>query len=915
MTTTFELKVQAIFAELSEVESGQRERRLIEACGGDERLEAEVRSLLLHHESAARFLDTPAIVESLGERGCVAERPLRIGSYEVLSVLGEGGMGVVYLARQENPRRTVALKVLPPWSAGPSGAKRFEREAQLLGRLQHAGIAQIFEAGVADTGFGPQPYFAMEHLDGVSLLRYASEHTLAIDARLRLFADVCDAVQHAHERGVLHRDLKPGNVLVVETSGGPQAKVLDFGIARAVDDDAYGDTLRTGAGQILGTLAYMSPEQSSGTSEAVDFRSDVYSLGVLGYELVGGRLPLDVANRSLTDAVRAIREVDAPPLRSIAPHVHGDVETILTKCLEKDPVRRYSSAAELSRDVRRFLAHEPIEARPQSRIYVVSRFARRHRMLVGSATAVFVVLVAGIAGTSWQAVRASDAARLASDEATRANDATALALERLRDTEAARSREAEERRNAERATARASGVSRYFLEMLMQARPSRPGETGPEVRLIDVVDRAAATLPGPLASEPDVEADVHYVLGKIYRSLGALASAGHAFRRCVELRRSAHGGDDPQAFDALASLGAVHVRQDRLVEAEVELTTALEGLTRGLGTDHPTRLDCLENLGLLRKRQGRSSEAVRGLREALELRARRDGEESAAWGSAAGQLAAALMDSGELEEAEELLERSLSIAEAADGALHPDTLTQLGNMASLLRLGGRPAEAEAWYRRALASSEQVLGKEHIETVTLLNNLAGSIAEQNRPADATPLLETVVERCTHSLGREHGDTIVAVGNLALALDQQGRFAEAEPLHRRASESADRVLGPLDPRTFGAKYNLATLLLQTSRAEEALPLFREVARDAGEVLPPDHFNLALFEAAVGACLMRLGRFTEAEPHMLSGYETMDRSLGAFHPRTRQAAQRLTELYDTWGQAEKAAEWRLLAEVRAQ
>jgi len=329
------------------------------------------------------------------------ELPETIGRYRILRPLGEGGMGTVFEAEQEQPRRTVALKVIRTALVSAELLRRFGREAQALARLHHPGIAQVYEAGAADYGFGPQPYFAMEFVQGKPLNQHAEAHRLNTSQRLELMIRICDAVQHAHERGIIHRDLKPGNILVEESG---QPKILDFGVARITDADMEA-TRQTDLGQLVGTVAYMSPEQVLGDPLEVDTRSDVYTLGVILYQLLAGRPPY-VVNRHLHQAVQVIRESDASPLSSVDGRYRGDIETIVGKALEKDKLRRYSSATELASDIRRYLDHQPIAARRPSTAYQLQKFARRHRAIVAGVTGVFLALVGGIVLSAREASRA-----------------------------------------------------------------------------------------------------------------------------------------------------------------------------------------------------------------------------------------------------------------------------------------------------------------------------------------------------------------------------------------------------------------------------------------------------------------------------------------------------------------------------
>ncbi len=413
--------VEALFDRAVELPALERAVFLDEACRGDAGLRAELESLLAYDDrtppnAGAGFLESPVVLRpeltSAGAGPFPVGQPLpqRIGHYRIRGWLGEGGMGTVYEAEQDSPRRHVALKVIRPGRVLPALLKRFGQESQILGRLHHPGIAQIYEAGTADDG---RPFFAMEFVRGLPLDEFARHHQLDTAARSALLAQVCDAVEHAHDQGIIHRDLKPGNILVDETR---QPKVLDFGVARATDADLQSTTARTEAGQLLGTLSYMSPEQITGDPAQIDRRSDVYALGVILFELMADRLPYDLQNVPLPEVVRLIREQEPSRLGSINLACRGDIEAIVGKALEKERERRYASARALAADIRRHLNHEPILARPPSAAYQLRKFARRHTALVGGVLAVMATLVLGLIGTILFAVQAGHNARVARDE-------------------------------------------------------------------------------------------------------------------------------------------------------------------------------------------------------------------------------------------------------------------------------------------------------------------------------------------------------------------------------------------------------------------------------------------------------------------------------------------------------------------
>ena len=384
--------IKRVYLEARALAGAEREALLARECGADRTLRTEVEELLAQEETLGDFLAKPARAELAPEPPAAPlSQPERIGAYRILKPLGFGGMGVVYLAEQDSPRRQVALKLLRLDTASPTQVERFEQEAELLGRLVHPGIARVYEAGWTETETGRRPFFAMEFVEGRPLTEYAAECALDLAARLRLVSQVAEAVHYAHGRGIVHRDLKPSNVFV-DARGEP--RVLDFGVARPLGEGSRA----TKTGQLVGTLAYMSPEQASGRFEITP-RGDVYSLGVILYELLTRRLPIVTDHVALHEAVRRIREEDPVRAGAVKKELRGDLETILEKSLAKEPARRYASAAELADDLRLFLEHRPIRARRPTSWYVVWKLMRRHRLLAATALVLFVVLSVGQYGT------------------------------------------------------------------------------------------------------------------------------------------------------------------------------------------------------------------------------------------------------------------------------------------------------------------------------------------------------------------------------------------------------------------------------------------------------------------------------------------------------------------------------------
>ena len=495
-----------------------------------------------------------------------ASHPDRIGPYRIVAVMGEGAMGIVYEAEQERPRRRVALKIIRPGVATPAMLRRFEHEYEFLGRLQHPGIAQIYQAGVADTGYGPQPYFAMELVRGRRLDEYVRIKELGLRERLSLIADIADAVQHAHHRGVIHRDLKPANILVTET-GGP--KVLDFGLARAAQAELQ-STVQTMAGEVVGTMSYMSPEQVVGDMSELDTRSDVYALGVILYELLSGRLPFDLSRKSLPEAVRIIRDDEPARLSSISRTLPADVATIVAKALEKDKLRRYGSAAELAEDIRRFLRNEPIVARRPSASYQVRKFAHRHKGLVGGAIAVLIALVAGVVVSTWQAVRASRAERVAQ---ARANDAQAE-------------------------KAKAEAVTKFLTEMLASADPARA--QGREVTVRAAVDEAARKIDaGAMAGQPGGRGRGAQRDRDDLRGTGVVRAGGAQLRTALDLESRIQPRIRSLLADTNTRLVNVLYKAQKYADAMPVAQEAVRLRKEALGPRHPDTATSLDDLGAI----------------------------------------------------------------------------------------------------------------------------------------------------------------------------------------------------------------------------------------------------------------------------------------------------------------------------
>jgi tetratricopeptide (TPR) repeat protein/predicted Ser/Thr protein kinase len=778
------------------------------------------------------------------------ELPRAIGPFTILEELGRGGMGVVYRARQSAPSRVVALKVMRPGLISRAAAARFDREAQVLGMLRHPGIGQIYQAGSAPIdGVGePVPFFAMELVEGETLTAHAERRQLSARDRLALLAETARAVHHAHAKGVIHRDLKPSNVLVDEHG---RIKVLDFGIARLADRDGPGATLSE-TGQLIGTLAYMSPEQVSGAVSDLDTRSDVFALGVIAYELLSGRLPHAVEGRSVVDSLRTIAEGEIKPLSSIDVRLRGDAATIVGKALEKDRDRRYQSADELARDIDRFLRDEPIMARPPSVVYALSRFARRHKPLVAALSLAFVTLIAGAAGTAWQAV-----------DATRARAA------------------------AEMQAMTAEQVSAFLQRMLASTDPTIA--QGQELTVREVVDRAASEI-DDAGLLPVVEGEIRVTLGRTYSTLGEYPEADRMLGRAEAIFLEFEGPDARRAINAARQRGFVAAEAGRPDEAEAIARDAARRLEARFGADDPDAIGARAELARSLIDQGRIDEAIQRFRAVLEDAARVLPPDADITLATMHNLASTLAQAGQLRESVELNEEVLARRRAHLGERHPDTITSLNNLATTLERLGERDRAEAMVREVLRLRREILGDQHRATASAILNLTGVLIPQGRLDEAEPLLREALAIGRTKLGEAHPVTLSATNQLAYLLEDRGRLDEAEPLYRETIRVLEQTAGRNHPEMLAPINNLASLLVRTGRPDEAEPVYRDLLDRTVSIAGAEHFFVGIFRSNFGECLTMLGQSEEAIEVLTEAVRVLEASLGPAHERTLTASARL-------------------------
>ncbi len=902
-------RIESLFLEASALPPAGRAAFLDRACAGQAELRAEVESLLGADHAHVDFLERPPsrlAADVLRQRPAWPES---IGPYRILGLLGEGGMGIVYAAEQNNPQRAVALKVVRAAMMTGSALRRFELETEALGRLQHPGIAQVYQAGVAGSGPSAQPYFAMELVKGSPLLAYAAERALGVPRRLELMAKICDAVHHAHQRGILHRDLKPGNILVDESG---QPKILDFGVARILDSDSQA-TRQTDLGQLIGTLDYMSPEQTFGDPLSMDVRSDVYSLGVILYQLLAGRLPYETRQRALPELVRVIRQDDAFRLSAINKVYRGDIETIVHKALEKEKERRYASAAELADDLRRHLADEPIRAMPAGAGYRAAKFFRRHRKAVVAAGA-FVLMILGF-GIAM----------------------AILAVRYARERDVAQT----ERGSADAVVDFLQNDVLAQADVGAQSGPSR----NPNLTVRQALDRAAARIQGKFARQPLVEASIRQTIGEAYSVIGVYPSAAEQIERALAIRRRLLTAGHPDTIASLVALGVIRRSQGQGDHGEAVLREAAESGARTLGEVNPNVLNAMSELGGVYIATARPKPAEELYRKVVDIRRRTAGPSDPSTLSAMNDLAVAYTSLGQLPQAEALYLQVIEadrkrgqpnaplmanlgnvylregkFAEAESylsGAMrearetmneeHPFRLFMLDSLGGLERDRGRFAEAEALFQQSLLVRRRVLGENNRNTLSDVYFLGDLYCTEGKWAEGERMLLQAVAAQRRVLGDDDRFTMRTMQGLSLCYLRQGKLAEAETWAATASQIERRQLGPSNPQTIEALMVLADIKLRRGLLAEARPLLTEACATA----PPQHWQDFYCQSLRGAGEAAAKSYAQAEPLLLSGYEGMLQNQSRM-PAGRQmhlanAKAALAQLYTDWGKPELASKWK--------
>jgi eukaryotic-like serine/threonine-protein kinase len=819
--------VKALFEAALEQELANRSSFLRERCP-DATLRAEVERLLAEHDQAGSFLSKPpgmprvpddrsgsASGISNGAGTPTISMDARkatenvIGRYDLVRKIGEGGMGEVWLAEQKEPvRRRVAIKLIRAGLSTREVMVRFDTERQALALMDHPAIAKVFDAGTTPQG---APYFVMEYVAGIPITDYCDQHRLNTRERLELFGHACEGVQHAHQKAIIHRDLKPSNVLVAEVDGRPAPKIIDFGVAKALTLKLSADTLYTHAGALVGTPEYMSPEQASSSGEDIDTRTDVYSLGIIFYELLAGVPPIQLRRVTFEEFLRRLREEEPPrpstkistqdPATStevarkrqtepaaLARQLRGELDSIALKALEKERARRYASASELAADIGRYLNNKAVMAVPPSLTYMARKFARRYRVALATVSAFVLVLIAASVVSIRQSIRANREAAVA----TAVNE---------------------------------------FLQNDVLAQASAFAQAGPntkpdpDLKVRTALDRAAKRIEGKFAKQPEVEASIRNTIGQAYLDLGLYPEARIHFGRALELRRRVLGAEDPLTIETAIGLGVIEFDQSNYGEAEVLLSQTVELARRVLGPQSSYTLRAMTSLAGVYRRQGRYPQAEAMINQAVEIKRRVLGPEDTSTLNSMSVQAEIYDEEGKYAQAETLINQILEVRRRVLGPEHPGTLISMNNLANVYDAQGKYAQAEALHRENLDIRRRVLGPEHPYTLSSMSNLASVYEDEGKYAPAESLASQALDIRRRVLGPEHSLTLMSMDLLGLVYADEGKYAKAEGLLAPTLEIRRRVLGSEHPETAATVYHLGCLAAHRGDKDKAIALLNQ------------------------------------------------------------------------------------------
>lgn len=817
-------------------------------------------------------------------------QPGQIGPYRIVEPLGEGGMAVVYLAEQTEPvSRRVALKILKPGMDSRQIVARFESERQALALLDHPNIAKIHDGGLADNG---RPYFVMEWVDGQPITAFCDQRALSPDARVRLFTDVCRAVQHAHLKGLIHRDIKPSNILVCEVDGVAQAKVIDFGIAKATEVPSTDETrFETRIGQIVGTPQYMSPEQTGPADTDIDTRADVYSLGVVLYELLVGELPLDLSGvrdialpavireklpptpsarftalDSTRDEISAARSTSA---HDLARMLKGDLDWIVMKAIEKDRARRYETANALAMDCERYLAHEPVLARPPSSGYLLQRFVRRNRAAVAAISiALLAVIGGGIAATVGY-LRAVEAERTAHQEAESATQ-----------------------------------ISDFLVGLFEVSDPSEA--RGNSVTAREVLDAAVEDIDTNLAEQPEVQASLKQTMANVYMKLGLFEDATALAESALELRR-VNGGSPAELAGSLDVLGEL---RRELGESDAALALHSEAVTVWEQSGEPPGWEwiaTLQRVGYAHYTASRLDDAQQAFLAARDMALSIQPPDPSVLAEINGNIGViySMLKNDEL--AIQYKREAAEAFEQLHGRVDPLTATAKQNLAWSLKRIGQFSAASSVYGESLDIYHELYGEQHPLIANTMNNMAMSELALGNYTEAAGLLENSRAMYQDLLGESHWQVATVMTNLGRVKVKMGELNEAEQLQRDALAMKQEVLDAGHPRIAIAEEALAGTLNRMQRFAEAEQLARQALGHFDDAYGGEHPRTAYASVILAGALLGQGRIDEAEERILANIEIIETNLGERSIEAQETLRTLVRLYDAKGDSDEALKYR--------
>jgi serine/threonine protein kinase/tetratricopeptide (TPR) repeat protein len=867
-------RIEALFGAVVNRPAAERDTYLAQVCEGDEELRLEVLSLLERDTSEDFIRDSIAgVALSFTARPKDDLTGERIGPYRVTRLVGRGGMGAVYEAERDDEQfhQKVAIKLIKRGMDTDFVRNRFLRERQILASLDHPHIARLLDGGATADGL---PYFVMEFVAGEPITDYCRRHRLSVNERLKLFRKVCSAVQHAHGKLVIHRDLKPSNILITE-DGAP--KLLDFGIAKLLSPDAGEALTRTENALRLMTPEYASPEQARGQAGATT--TDVYSLGVVLYELLTGRRPHEFRTYSPAEIERTVRDtaIEEPskvagrmtgPLTGLSRSLAGDLDNIVLTAMRKEPERRYQSVEQFSEDIRRYLAGMPVMARKDTFGYRSGKFVRRHKAGVAILALLEILAV----------VMTIQAARIARER---------------------------DRANQEAATARA--VTESLVAMFEVADPGKT--RGNVITARELLDQGAERVVRELKQQPVVQAKLLDTIGQLYQSIGIRDRAQPLLEEALKLRRQALGPEHLDVATSLSHLGEVANLKGDYARSELLLREAFKLRRKLLGKEHADVAESLDNLGAFLLNQGNFNEAESLLREALVMRRKLFGAEHKDVAESLTNLGRLMLDTDKLKEAESLYRQALGMRRKLFGPEHPLVASCLMELGVILVKQGDSKEAETLSREALSMNRKLFGEGHPSVTLSLVYLAIVLKKLGKYDEAEQLLRQELAQQRQLFG-ENYSFLITMRNLAKLLQDKGSYREAGALYREALIRGRKLSGDAHQSVGWNLHDLAVLLYLEGQYAEAEKTERQAIDIFQKSFKPDQWWIRRSRSHLGACLVKLNRYPEAEEQLLPAYAGLKATFGEQNEDTRKTVSHLIELYEAWGKSEKADPYRALS-----